>query len=293
MVSARLAFSSACFFFSSSESSFSSFAGDVCCGGGCCSKSAFRYPTRSLRQSSVASQLKAALCTVRSCPSGPWIALSTIAVSSTARQIGPSMSMVQERAMAPVRGTNPNVGRKPVVPHRVDGEEIDPSVSEPMANATQPADVAEADPADDPLDPCSVFQGLRVMPPNHLSPCASAPSVSLATSTAPAASSLLTTVASSSNFWSSNPPAPQVVRYPFTASKSFAPQGSPCSGPRYFPAAISRSASFACANARSSVSVITKCSSGSYRFKRARYIWVRSVEETLRVRTSSASCRTE
>src|SRR6478752_1827123 len=138
--------------------------------------------------------------------------LSTIAQSSTARQIGPSLSMVQERAMAPVRGTKPNVGRNPVVPQRVEGEEIDPSVSEPTANATHPAAVAEAEPADDPLEPCCVNHVLRVMPPNHLSPSASAPSVSLATSTAPALSSRVTTVASSSNFWSSNPPAPQVVR---------------------------------------------------------------------------------
>ena len=72
--------------------------------------------------------------------------------------------------MAPVRGTRPKVGRRPVVPQRVEGEEIDPSVSDPIANATQPAAVAEADPADDPLDPCFVFQGLRVIPPNHLSP---------------------------------------------------------------------------------------------------------------------------
>src|SRR5581483_9968500 len=126
--------------------------------------------------------------------------------------MGPSLSMVQESAIAPVRGTRPNVGRKPVVPQRVEGEEIDPSVSDPMANATQPAAVAEADPADDPLDPCLGFQGLRVIPPNHLSPCASAPSVSLATSTAPAASRRCTTVASSSIIWFSNPPAPHVVR---------------------------------------------------------------------------------
>src|SRR5689334_9216628 len=120
-----------------------------------------------------------------------------MAQSSTARQMGPSLSIVQESAMAPVRGTRPNVGRRPVVPQRVEGEEMDPSVSEPMANATQPAEVAEAEPADDPLEPCFGFQGLRVMPPNHLSPCANAPSVSLAISTAPAASRRCTTVASS------------------------------------------------------------------------------------------------
>ena len=61
--------------------------------------------------------------------------------------------MLQESAMAPVRGTKPKVGRKPVQPQRVDGDEMEPSVSEPMLNATQPAAVAEAGPAEDPLDP--------------------------------------------------------------------------------------------------------------------------------------------
>ena len=75
--------------------------------------------------------------------------------------------MLQESAMAPVRGTNPKVGRKPVQPQRVDGEEIEPNVSEPILNATQPAAVADAGPADEPLDPCFGFHGLRVMPPNQ------------------------------------------------------------------------------------------------------------------------------
>src|SRR5580692_8369750 len=135
------------------------------------------------------------------------MASSTSAQSSTARQMGPSLSMLQESAMAPVRGTSPKDGRKPVQPHRVDGEEIDPSLK-----ATHPAAVAEAGPADDPLDPCPGFQGLRVTPPNQLSPSASAPNVSFATSTAPASSSRFTTVASSSIIWFSNPPAPHVVR---------------------------------------------------------------------------------
>src|SRR5229473_3238645 len=129
-----------------------------------------------------ASQLKAASCTVRSWPSGPWMAASTTAQSSTARQMGPSLSMLQESAMAPVRGTQPKVGRKPVTPFTVEGEEMEPSVSDPMAKPTQPADVAEDEPAEEPLEPWSVFQGLRVTPPNHTSPCASAPRVSLATS---------------------------------------------------------------------------------------------------------------
>src|SRR5208282_6241976 len=110
---------------------------------------------------------------------------STIAQSSTDRQMGPSLSMLQESAMAPVRGTRPKVGRKPVQPQRVEGEEIDPSVSEPILNATHPAAVADAGPADEPLEPCAGFHGLRVRPPNHLSPWARAPSVSFAIRTAP------------------------------------------------------------------------------------------------------------
>src|ERR1700679_223411 len=139
------------------------------------------------------------------------MASSTRAQSCAVRLIGPSLSMVQLRAMAPVRGTNPKVGRRPVAPQRVEGEEIDPSVSEPIARPTQPAATALADPAELPLEPCFGFQGLRGRPPNHLSPMAKAPSVNFATSTAPPSSRRLTTAASSSNDWGSNPPAPQVV----------------------------------------------------------------------------------
>src|SRR6185437_2773490 len=139
------------------------------------------------------------------------MASSTSAQSSAVLQIGPSLSIVQLSAIAPVRGTSPNDGRNPESPQRVEGDEIDPSVSDPMANPTQPAATALAGPADEPLDPCFGFHRLRVCPPNHLSPMASAPSVSLATSTAPAASSRCTTVASSPISWCSNPPAPHVV----------------------------------------------------------------------------------
>src|SRR5215212_4112720 len=111
-----------------------------------------------------------------------------MAQSSTLRQMGPSLSIVHDKAMAPVRGTLPKVGRSPVVPHRVDGDEIEPRVSLPIENPTRPAAVAEAGPADDPLEPWSTFQGFFVVPPNQMSPCASSPSVSFATSTAPAAS---------------------------------------------------------------------------------------------------------
>ena len=38
----------------------------------------------------------------------------------------------------------------------------------PIANATQPAAVADDEPADDPLDPCAGSHGLFVRPPNHM-----------------------------------------------------------------------------------------------------------------------------
>src|SRR5262245_49372746 len=97
--------------------------------------------------------------------------------------------MLHDKAIAPVRGTRPKVGRRPVAPLRVDGETIEPSVSLPIAKATRPATVAAPGPADEPLLPWSSFQGLRVLPPYQTSPCASAPRVSLATMIAPAASS--------------------------------------------------------------------------------------------------------
>src|SRR5580700_8764559 len=121
---------------------------------------------------------------------------NTSAQSSTARQMGPILSIVQLSAMAPVRGTKPKVGRSPVVPQRVEGDEMEPSVSVPRAKPTHPAATALALPAEDPLDPCRLFHGFRVRAPNHRSPCARAPIDNLAIKIAPASSSRVTTVAS-------------------------------------------------------------------------------------------------
>jgi hypothetical protein len=109
--------------------------------------------------------------------------------------MGPILSIVQLSAMAPCRLTRPKVGRSPVVPQTVEGDTIDPSVSVPRAKGTKPPATAAADPAEDPLEPVAGFHGLRVISPYHTSPQASAPSVSFATSTAPAASSFWMTVA--------------------------------------------------------------------------------------------------
>ena len=56
------------------------------------------------------------------------------------------------------------------MPQRWDGAVMEPRVSVPIEKAQSPAAVAEAEPALDPLDPSSMFHGLRVFPPNQTSP---------------------------------------------------------------------------------------------------------------------------
>ena len=109
---------------------------------------------------------------------------------------------------------------------------MEPRVSVPIANATSPAEVAAPGPADDPLELVSGDHGLRVEPPNHTPPCASAPIDSFATSTPPASRSRSTIVASTSATRCSYGFAPHVVLIPFVSKRSFTPKGIPCSGPR-------------------------------------------------------------
>jgi hypothetical protein len=155
-----------------------------------------------VRGSRPGGQAKPRSTTVGSRPSGPWTAAKTSAQSSAERAIGPSLSMLQASAIAPCRLMRPKVGRSPVAPQRVQGETMLPQVSDPSAKPTSPAAVADAEPAEEPLDPCSRFHGFFVVPPNQTSPQASAPRLSFATSTAPASSSLETEVASSGRVWS-------------------------------------------------------------------------------------------
>src|SRR5437763_15461461 len=103
------------------------------------------------------------------------MAAKTRAQSSTLRASGPILSMLQASAMQPCRLTRPNVGRRPVTPQRVHGDRMLPWVSLPRANGTRPAATDEALPADEPLEPCFTFHGLRGLPPNHSSLRASEP----------------------------------------------------------------------------------------------------------------------
>ncbi len=93
--------------------------------------------------------------------------------------------------MAPDLLTEPNVGRSPVAPHRVEGETIEPNVSVPIVKGNNPATTDAAEPADDPLEPCERFHGFFVSPPNHLLLYANDPNESFAHNTAPASLSFL------------------------------------------------------------------------------------------------------
>src|SRR2546425_12515634 len=80
----------------------------------------------------------------------PAMAASTSPQSCALRAMGPSLSIVQESAMAPCRLTSPYVGRRPVTPQYAAGVRIEPEVSDPMAKGTRPAATAAPGPADDP-----------------------------------------------------------------------------------------------------------------------------------------------
>src|ERR1700752_3183633 len=128
--------------------------------------------------------------------------------------MGPSLSSDQQSVIAPLRGTRPNVGRRPVTPQRIAGLTMLPPVSLPIENPTSPAAVAAPGPALEPDAPSSSSQGFMVWPPNQISLSASAPRLSFATSTAPDSCSRLTTEASSAGTRSLKGSAPYVVGIP-------------------------------------------------------------------------------
>ena len=86
------------------------------------------------------------------------------------------------------------MGLNPVIPLRVLGETIEPRVSVPIENPTNPAAVADPEPAEEPLAPCLGSKDYA-HPPNQTSPLANEPETNLATSTAPDLSSSLAIVA--------------------------------------------------------------------------------------------------
>src|SRR5215475_11161468 len=87
------------------------------------------------------------------------------------------------------------------MPHSAAGPRIEPPVSEPSAAGTNPAATAAPEPLDEPPVKCSRFHGLRAGGQGRSKdgpPWANSCVASLPVSTAPAAASLVTAVASKS-----------------------------------------------------------------------------------------------
>src|SRR6185503_5730932 len=100
--------------------------------------------------------------------STPVIPPRRIAASVTVRVIGPAVSWLAEIGMMPDRLTSPTVGLSPTMPHKVDGDTIDPSVSVPTDTAQRLAEVAAPEPELDPEGLRSSEYGFRVRPPRPL-----------------------------------------------------------------------------------------------------------------------------
>ena len=103
---------------------------------------------------------------------------------------------------------------------------------------------------------------------------------SLPSSTAPAALSRRTTSASSVGMRSLNTALAAVVRIPAVSIRSLSASGMPCKGPRQCPCWICASASLACCNACSAVTVMNALSAGFKRSIRAMKACTSSTGET-------------
>src|SRR3954453_17897453 len=104
--------------------------------------------------------------------------------------------------MAPCRLTRPYVGRRPLIPLNDDGHTIEPQVSVPIANAASPAETMAPEPEDEPHVQQPSFHGFFAAPlieadaKRYPMPPASSIIAALPSSTAPACSSRLITLAS-------------------------------------------------------------------------------------------------
>jgi hypothetical protein len=138
----------------------------------------------------------------------------------------------------------------------------------------EPAATAAAGPPDEPPGERVRSHGLLVRPNTGLSVCASAAHAGVfvfPSTTAPAARSRATAVASRCGTWPASSGAPQVVRSDAVSMLSLMVTGRPCSGPRSSPRAAASSAAAASARARSASSVTTAFTTGFSRSIRSRY----------------------
>ena len=163
---------------------------------------------------------------------GPWMASSTIALSSTERVSGPKQIQWFPSPSCGVRGTRPLCGLRPKTPQQAAGIRIEPAPSTPIAAGTRPAATAAADPPLDPPGVRSTSQGLRVTPQVIDSVNGHSPSsgmVVLPTTIAPASRRRRTTSASAVAL-AVIAPVPRLVTSPAMSISSLTATGTPSSG---------------------------------------------------------------
>src|SRR5579883_854160 len=141
--------------------------------------------------------------------------------------------------MPPVIGTSPQVGLRPYTPHQADGVRIEPPWSPPSAISTSPAATSAALPPDDPPALYAGSCGFRIGPVAHVWLPAEkhrSSHAALPATTAPASSTRVTTVASTSGTYPSSQREPFIIGTPATHMLSFTatrrPANTPAGAPR-------------------------------------------------------------
>ena len=225
----------------------------------------------------------------------PWTLVDFIAwnirlASATERASGPTWSSVVLKGTTPAHGSSPNVGFRPTMPQAAAGMRIEPPVSVPTEANPIPVTTAAAEPPLEPPADRVRSTGLWTAPKAVSSlvvPNANSCRLVLPMTIAPASRRRLTTGASADAIAAGTFDA-AVVGVPRTSTRSFTVIGMPCSGPRYRPAPISRSASAASASACSRISSVN-----AFRSRRlsalASASRTSSVAEMLRLRSSVAA----
>src|SRR3984885_13511260 len=186
-----------------------------------------------------------------SAPSGPAITPTARRASGRDRANPGTQASDRQAGTTPVHGMTPRVGLTPTTPFSAAGTRPEPAVSVPRAKSTRPSATATADPALEPPEILAGSHALRTAPyglrvPTR--PVANWSRLVLPSTTAPAARSRTTAVASRAGRYSYEG-APAVVGSPATSMLSLTAATSPASG-SCSPAATT--ASIAAASARAS-----------------------------------------
>ncbi len=148
--------------------------------------------------------------------------------------MGPTVSNCSLTGNTPSLLIDPQLGRRPVIPHAAAGRRTDPPVSVPRDASTNPAATAIPEPPLDPPGTRARFHGLYDGPAAEfceVTPTANSAMFSFATTDPPARRRRVTTSASDAATLPSKNSEAQVVSTPATSMLSLTPIRRPDRGP--------------------------------------------------------------